>query len=55
MSSLSFLRVRPIGFILAPQKDLLSPGVLRSRCLDHKQSGQWLRCLVPTEVLEMVA
>jgi hypothetical protein len=24
-----------------------SPGTLRSRCLDHRQLGQWLRCDVP--------
>ncbi|KKR54436.1 MAG: hypothetical protein UU51_C0017G0005 [Microgenomates group bacterium GW2011_GWC1_41_20] len=55
MSSPSILRVNPIGSILAQQEDLLSPGVLRSKCLDHKHSGQWFLCLVPIEVLEMMA
>ena len=48
------LRVKPIGFILAPQDDFLSPGVLRSRCLDQRHSGQWFLCLVPIGALEMI-
>src|SRR5215469_15837850 len=39
--------VTAIGSIPPGQPAFRSPGVLRSRCLDHRQWGQWLRCDVP--------
>jgi len=35
--------VTAIGSMPAEHSALRSPGVLRSRCLDHRQRGQWLR------------
>jgi dihydrofolate reductase len=39
--------VTAIGSIPPGQPDFRSPGTLRSRCLDHRQRGQWLRWVVP--------
>lgn len=39
--------VTAIGSMAPGQSAFRSPGTLRSRCRDHKQTGQWLRCDVP--------
>lgn len=39
--------VTAIGSIPPGQSAFRSPGTLRSRCLDHRQLGQWLRWDVP--------
>lgn len=43
------LNTNPIGFIFDPHSEALSPGVEASRCLDHKQNGQWFLWRVPKE------
>lgn len=44
--------VTAIGSIPPLQAASRSPGALRSRCLDHRQDGQWLRWEVPGASLE---
>jgi len=39
--------VTAIGSMPPGHSALRSPGTLRSRCLDQRQRGQWLRCEVP--------
>src|SRR5215467_4149616 len=39
--------VTAIGSMPPGHSALRSPGVLRSRCRDHRHLGQWLRCVVP--------
>jgi hypothetical protein len=44
--------VTAIGSIPPEQLVLRSPGTLRSRCLDQRQAGQWLRWDVPGASLD---